>query len=239
MVHDLVEVSSGRTRAWVRLGYERWALLLGLHGIPSAEMHAAGGRAPHPVVTLPTGERALVRQYLRGGMLRHVNRARYFGGHRALHEMLATEQARAAGVRSPVPLAAVEHRHRLGYTASLASLWIPEAHELAAWLRGAAPGEQRDALADTGEQVARMHAAGIAHPDLNLRNFVTSGGRVFILDFDRARLFGGSVPSERRARDLLRMARSARKLAVPLGGAEWEAFRRGYGASWPLRTDLG
>jgi hypothetical protein len=58
---------------------------------------------------------------------------------------------------------------------------------------------------------------------------------VHLLDFDRARLYPVAVPARRRARDLERLGRSARKLGLALeerGG--WGALREGYGAGWPL-----
>ncbi|HET8654883.1 MAG TPA: hypothetical protein VFL93_05175, partial [Longimicrobiaceae bacterium] len=73
------------------------------------------------------------------------------------------------------------------------------------------------------------------------RNFLIVGepAEAYVIDFDRARLFSGPVPPGRRARDLLRLARSARKLAAPLDAAVWAAFRCGYGAGWPLSAPLG
>jgi tRNA A-37 threonylcarbamoyl transferase component Bud32 len=146
------------------------------------------------------------------------------------------------GVRVAEVVAAAEYRARPGYRAALATLWIPEARELAGWLAGGAPGSA-EVLREAGRQIARMHAAGIAHPDLNLRNLLVAEGpagrAVHLIDFDRARAFPGAVPGPRRARDLRRLARSARKLRAPIGPAAWEAFREGYGAAWPLSSPLG
>jgi hypothetical protein len=62
---------------------------------------------------------------------------------------------------------------------------------------------------------------------------------VCLLDFDGARIYGGRVPRRRRAANLLRLARSARKLGAGIGADGWAALRAGYGASWPLDRDLG
>ncbi len=236
LLADYALVVDGSARMLVRRGYEAHAALLGLCGAPEATAGwAGGGRAPHPVVALPDGEAAVVRTFRRGGAMRHLNGGRYFLGHRAFAEMRAAEAARRGGVRTPLPLAATERGARLGYTAHFATLWVPDARDLAARL--ADPGDRMRLLAEAGRQVGRMHLAGVAHPDLNLRNLLVRHADVHLLDFDRARVYPGPVPGCQRERDLLRLARSARKLQAPVGPEGWAAFREGYGAGWPLRED--
>lgn len=239
---DFADLASNGARMRVRRGYEAHAHLLGLAGAPAeVEAWVGGGRRPHPRVLLPTGERALVRAYRRGGVVRHLNPDRYFLGHRAFRELRAAEAARRGGVRTPLPLAATERpAGLLGYRAWLATLWVPDARDAAAWLEEAAEEERGRMLREAGRQVARMHAAGVAHPDLNLRNLLvaeepgTEGPAVYLLDFDRARVHPGPVPRGRRVRDLKRLARSARKLGAPVEAAGWRALREGYGSAWPL-----
>lgn len=223
----------------VRPGLEGWAaevvadraLTLGMMG---------GGRAAHPVVEVPGGGAALVRRFHRGGLMRHLNRDRYFLGHRAFDELRVTEVARGAGVRVPEPLAAAERPARPGYEALIATRLIPGARGLDEWLRGDPKGSDAE-LSLAGEQIGRMHAAGIAHPDLNLRNLLVAeqpgsdaGGEIYLLDFDRARLSGSPVHPYRRRRDLARLGRSARKLGLSFTVRQWEALRAGYGAEWPF-----
>lgn len=245
LLAEFVELRAPRARALVRRGHERDAERLGLAGDPpGAAASESGGRAPHPVVELSGGSVALVRRYHRGGAMRHLNRTRYFLGHRAFHELRVTELARAAGVRAPVVLAAVERRHRLGYDAWLATLWIPGADELVAWLVAASSRAGEAAMQEVGRQVGLMHGGGIAHPDLNLRNVLVTAGdmghpAIHLIDFDRGRMFAGPVPEWRRRRDLQRLARSARKLGALVPPRAWEAFRAGYGPAWPSAVDLG
>jgi 3-deoxy-D-manno-octulosonic acid kinase len=210
---------------------------------PVAIALAEGGRADHPIFALADGGKAVVRLYLRGGAVRHLIRARHFGGHRALDELRATERARAAGVRVPKVLAAAEYQHRIGYTAQLATRWIDHGRHGEAWLREAAPGDRARMLEEAGRQIALMHEAGISHPDLNLRNLLVveppgaAEALVYLLDFNRAGIYPAAVPASRRARDLERLGRSARKLGLALeeeGG--WSALRAGYGTAWPLRA---
>ena len=238
LLADYAPLAGPGTRMLVRRGYEAHAALLGLRGAPPADGGwTGGGREPHPVVVLPGGERAVVRAFRRGGAVRHLVRARYFLGHRAFAELRAAEAARRGGVRTPLPLAAAERRARPGYTAWLATLWVPDATDAAARLRAADHAGRAAVLSEAGKQAGRMHAAGVAHPDLNLRNLLVRADEVYLLDFDRARVYPGPVPGGRRARDLLRLGRSVRKLGAPVGAAGWAAFREGYGAGWPLRGD--
>ena len=239
----------------IRRGYEPYAEYLGLaDAAPTSAETVAGGRQAHPVVVLPDGGRAVLRTYRRGGALRHLNRSRYFLGHRAFEELRATEQAARGGARVPRVLAATERRQKIGYTATLATDWIPDAQEVATWLLAATRDSRITVLCEVGSQIAQVHDAGVGHPDLNLRNLLVrergtgeDGERhngahagdeadpiVYVLDFDRAKLYRGPVPKTRRSRDLRRLARSARKLDAPIGAAEWAALRSGYGSAWPL-----
>lgn len=242
VLEDFVELRAGRGRILVRRGYAEHAAELGLEGDPEGSGAAvAGGRAEHPLVVLPGGERALVRRYHRGGAIRHLNRATYLAGRRSYHELWVTERARAAGVSVPFALAAAERRRVVGYSAWLATRWIPDARDLAAWLKGDAVGRQRgeSILEMVGRQISAMHDAGIAHPDLNLRNVLVGagGGEVYLLDFDKARVWAGPVPARRRRADVARLLRSARKLGVAVGRDGWPAMAGGYGARWPMPGD--
>lgn len=244
MLHDFIEIHRGPLHAFVRRGLEGEARLLAPLSATGDAEWVGGGRAEHPVVRLSDQTRALIRSYRRGGALRHLNRSRYFVGHRAHAELRATEAARAAGVRVPEVLAAVERRGTLGYTAALATRWIEGARELAGWLEGRSTEARTVALEAVGRGMGDMHRGGVAHPDLNLRNVLVVDGasgapEVYLIDFDRARVYPAAVPRARRARDLRRLARSARKLRADITPTEWVALRLGYGAGWPLRSDLG
>lgn len=241
---EFIPMLDGRARLLVRRGWEDAAEHLGdPDGIPVDE-ELAGGRVPCRVTTLPSGARLVVRRYRRGGMLRWVNRTHYFGGNRAFDELRATERARAGGVRAPLVVAAIERPGRLaGYRAWLATVFIPGAHDLAAWLHHSGADEERRllVLAEAGRQMGLMHEAGVAHPDVNLRNLLVAGdlgAEVYVIDFDRASVTAEPVARARRERHLRRLARSARKLRVIVSHAEWVAFEAGYGDGWPAGLDL-
>jgi 3-deoxy-D-manno-octulosonic acid kinase len=221
-------------------GYEEAAKEIVAGGGRVGGETVGGGREAHPVVALPGGERAVVRRYRRGGLVRHLNGGRYFAGNRAFDELRATERARAGGVRTARVLVAAEHPRTFGYTALLATLLVPGAVDAARWLAREDAAAREAMLREAGRQLGMMHAAGVQHPDANLRNLlVTAGGdgvRVAVIDFDRARVHDGEVPAPRRAADLRRLARSARKLRAEVA---WEALREGYGPGWPAGLVLG
>jgi 3-deoxy-D-manno-octulosonic acid kinase len=240
---DFVPMQDGRTRLLVRRGWEDAAEHLSDPDQIHAEEVVAGGREAHPVATLPNGSRVVVRRYRRGGMMRLVNRGLYFGGNRAFDELRAAERARAGGVRTPVVVAAIERPARVaGYRAWLATVLLSGGLNLAAWLAAEADVERRRAvLHEAGRQTAMMHAAGVAHADLNLRNLLVMPGEgdgVYLLDFDKATVSATPVSPARRERDLRRLARSARKLEAGLGAEHWAVFREGYGEDWPPGVDL-
>lgn len=234
---DFVPLEHEGARMLVRRGYEDSArLLVEYKTLPAVEM-LGGGREAHPVVVLTTGEKAVVRAYHRGGLIQRVNASRYFGGNRAFDELRATERARTGGVRTARILAAVERPRTVGYTAMLATILIPGARDAAAWLGSASPEGRLEMLREAGRQMAAMHYSGVAHPDVHLRNLlvadVDGGPEVWLLDFDKARVHAGPVPCARRATDLRRLARSARKLKSEIGTEGWTALREGYGEGWP------
>ena len=242
---DFVPMVDGRTRLLVRRGWEDAAEHLSDPDTISADETVSGGREAHPVATLPDGTRVVVRRYRRGGMMRLVNHGLYFGGNRAFDELRATERARAGGVRAPVVVAAIERPARLaGYRAWLATVFVPGGVDLAAWLAGVGGDEARTraVLREAGRQMALMHAAGVAHPDVNLRNLLVvageGGAEVYVIDFDRADVSATPVSAARRERDLRRLARSARKLQAPIAPDDWVAFYDGYGQEWPAGLDL-
>ena len=234
---DFVPMQDGRTRLLVRRGWEDAAEHLADPDQLPADEVVAGGRVPHAVLTLPSGARVVVRGYRRGGLMRLVNRQLYFGGNRAFDELRAAERARAGGVRTPLVVAAIERPARVaGYRAWLATELVANGTDLAAWLASAPDDDRRGAvLRESARQIALMHAAGVAHPDLNLRNLLVAGDDVWLLDFDKAVGTAAPVSPARRERDLRRLARSARKLQATI---EWPTFRDGYGDGWPSGLDL-
>jgi 3-deoxy-D-manno-octulosonic acid kinase len=224
---DFYSVSLGSALLHLRQGYEGLAGVLVGAWFGLGKEWIEGGRAPHPVIALPDGGKAVVRRYRRGGMVRHLNRDRYFGGDRALDELRATEAARAGGVRAPEVIAAGKVDAFPGYRAMIATRLIPGVQDAATALLGGR--DVNEVLFEAGQQIGRMHAAGVGHPDLNLRNLLVGKmGELWVIDFDRALVVEGVVPRARRQRDLARLVRSFAKLGMPLSIVHRGALEVGY-----------
>jgi len=189
------------------------------------------GRGKPVRVELPDGSRAVLRRFRHGGLLRAFTGKYFVGPSRPMRELRAIETARRAGVRVPDVLAALQRKSLLvcheGY---LLTREVPGARDLVEILTA---GEPADALlADAGRETRKLHESGVWHADLHVKNVLADGGRAWLLDFDRARVYSEVSPSRRRE-NLLRFYRSLEKLArrgVRLGRCERLRFFRGYHA---------
>ncbi len=153
-----------------------WLLGSELTVPPDAEPIARGaGRRIAP--TLPGGVRAVVRPYRRGGLLGRVVRATYLGvgvRPRPLRELLVTAGARSRGVAAAEVLAA-RVEGRVAYRGTLVTAEIVGATPLIDALAGEASARRAALGTAAGRAVARLHAAGVVHADLNLTNILVTG----------------------------------------------------------------
>jgi 3-deoxy-D-manno-octulosonic acid kinase len=188
------------------------------------------------------GERGdvVVRPYRRGGFVRYFVRDLYWDRPpRPFVELLCTETARQRGVATVEPIGACVEWVRGGlYRGLLATRKAEDFHNLWEWLRTKPTEATREAtLRVVARAIAHMHEAGIAHADLNLMNILvqpaTNPPQALLIDFDRARLFLGPVPSPDRERNLRRLRRSLDKLdpeGVFFSSDDLEIFCREYRA---------
>jgi hypothetical protein len=103
------------------------------------------------------------------------------------------------------------------------------------YLRSFVPGEPLDGFdlataAEAGELLARLHASGVVTDDALTQNFLRApDGRLFFLDFGKARLF----PPHSPLLPAWAALEHCRFLRASLGGnlALWDEFRRAYFAS--------
>ncbi len=75
--------------------------------------------------------------------------------------------------------------------------------------------KKRRTISLLGQLVAKMHAAGIYHADLHLKNILlsesTEGSKLYLLDLDAARILN-PLSDYRKCMNLLRLYRSAQKV---------------------------
>lgn len=201
-----------------------------MHWRSLGKAHATeGGRGASWFVDGP--EPWVLRRYRRGGLVgRLVDDAYLWLGEaraRPLAEWRLLAWAHDAGLPVVRPVAARVVRDGVAYRGALITARVA-ARPLAARLRA---GEDPPALwSAAGAAVARCHAAGLDHPDLNLNNLLLADdGAAFVIDLDRGRRRESGLW---RARNLARLGRSLDKEGVALDAearaARWRAFQSGY-----------
>ena len=170
------------------------------------------GRGSAWFLDTPFGS-AVLREYLRGGLPARISRDRYFFNGwektRPVAEFRILEQLSGDGLPVPEPLAALVCRRGLFSTGSLLTRKISGALPLADLM--VEKSERPSLWQRTGRCIRRFHDYGVVHADLNARNILVDlEDRVFLIDFDRARLAPGQKDAFQR--NLKRLERSFRKL---------------------------
>lgn len=156
--------------------------------------------------------RGVLRQYRRGGLAARASRDSYLwlgeSRVRSFTEFRLLATLRGRGLPVPAPLLAGYWRQGVRYRAAIVVERIEDATTLADWLdRPDAP-----AWAGAGRTIARLHAAGADHADLNAHNvLIDRDGQAWLIDFDRGRLRRPSAGW--REANLARLSRSLAKLA--------------------------
>ncbi|HKL49877.1 MAG TPA: 3-deoxy-D-manno-octulosonic acid kinase, partial [Wenzhouxiangellaceae bacterium] len=180
-----------------------------------------GGRGQALAVESPLGQ-AVLRVYHRGGMVRHLSRSSYVytgaARTRPFAEWRVNRRLRDAGLPVPEPLAAAFERHGPFYTGALLTRRIPDAEPLP---KAARRMESED-WKHLGQMLGRAAGAGLRHPDLNANNILMdSGGKFWLLDFDRAWIADNAFDPGPM---IGRLQRSMRKLGIAHDEAAlWQA----------------
>lgn len=185
------------------------------------------------------GERRWVlRGYRRGGVPGRLIEDWYlYSGEsrtRPAREWRVLAFLEAHDLPAPRPVAARYQRRGLIYRADILTEHLGGTRALSARL-AERPLEQPGWRA-IGHTIRMFHNAGVCHADLNAHNILLGPrGRVYLIDFDRARR---RAPGAWRQRNLQRLARSLEKLSAERAPfhfrpPDWEALLAGYGTSPP------
>ena len=196
---------------------------------------ATGGRGGVCFIDSGAGHWVL-RHYRRGGAIARLVRDRYlwFGARRtrSFREWRLLAQLTHLGLPVPAPVAARYERGPVTYRADLITERLPVSQTLADVVTGTsldAYGWRR-----IGETIARFHAHGVHHADLNAHNIMLSPGpQVYLLDFDRGRI---QARGSWEARVLARLRRSLEKIrserqGVRFSDEDWQQLLEGYGTA--------
>ncbi len=170
------------------------------------------GRGEPLVIDTPAGT-AVLRPYLRGGLVARVSADRYvftgFRRSRAMREWQVLSRLLELGMPVPRPLLAGWRRHGLTASGALMTRMITGTRSLAE----VASDVDQAGWARLGTTLRGFFDAGLKHPDLNARNVLIDERECWwLVDFDRARLTNQPV----KGRDMLnRLARSLAKVGFP------------------------
>lgn len=194
-----------------------------------------GGRGGAWFVQGSFGE-AVLRHYLRGGVAARFSRDAYvWQGEsrvRSFAEFRLTETLRAQGLPVPGPLAAFCERRGATYRAAILLERLADVGTFADLV----DTQGSDApWAQTGQLVARFHAAGLDHADLNASNILfDASGKGWLIDFDRGKLRRPGATW--RENNLSRLLRSLQKLRGERSRAQVEQdfarLHEAYEAAW-------
>ncbi len=173
------------------------------------------GRAGINKIDLQGIGKVVIKQYFRGGILRHVNRRTYLytGKPRSQTEFEMLARVRQIGVPAPEPVAFAV-KGRLLYHAWLVTKELPNVQALPE-LSLHAPESARAVIPAVGRQVRMLIREGIYHVDLHPGNvLVDKYHNVYFIDFDKAHVSGYSK-QKLLQRYAERWARAARKYDLP------------------------
>jgi len=174
-----------------------------------------------------------LRHYCRGGLARRLSTDRFLWTGllrtRPFREWTLLEHLYRSALPVPRPVAARVERRGAVYTADLITVRIPDVTTLSDRLSGTPLGSE--VWQSVGALIARFHAAGLCHADLNAHNIqIDSQNRLYLLDFDRGRIM--DAPGGWMQRNLDRLHRSLTKLLaqgdIQFGDADWTNLIDGY-----------
>jgi 3-deoxy-D-manno-octulosonic acid kinase len=175
----------------------------------------------------------VLRHYRRGGLMARLSEDRYFWTGetrvRSFVEYRLLASLVALGMPVPVPIAARYERRGPWYRCDLITRRIAGAASLSGVL--AVSPLSGASWRRVGSTIARLHAAGADHADLNAHNILLGDdGTVSIVDFDRGRKRPAGAWAER---NLSRLHRSLAKISADLPADRfsdnaWQNLRAGY-----------
>jgi 3-deoxy-D-manno-octulosonic acid kinase len=179
------------------------------------------------------GRPAILRQYLRGGLVARLSADRYLwlgrNRTRAWREWAILELALEAGLPVPTPLGVCVCRGGLSYRAAIITAYIKNTETLAERITHSELGLK--SWHRLGLLLQKFQQHRFRHADLNANNLlVDKQGQFYIIDFDKARVMRNL--DNWQWSPLLRLQRSLEKInrqqKLHYGPTDWQALIDGY-----------
>lgn len=215
------------------LGDKQLDQLITLFNLPTNTVDSVlGGRSSVAFAELEDVGSVVVKYYTRGGLLHYLIKRRYLklGKTRCRMEYKLLQKVRGLGVSAPEPVAYV-WQGSLFYKAWLVTREIKDTQSLAE-LSCADEEHAHIVMKKVVDQVSTLIDNNILHVDLHPGNvLVDNDDRVFLLDFDKARVSRGSK-NKLRDRYLARWRRAIIKHRLPETLSE--TMRRALRSVYPL-----
>ena len=208
--------------------------LIRLFNAPTEKVGSVlGGRSSVTVAQLEGIGPVVIKYYTRGGLIRYLVERKYLkcGKTRGQIEYEVLQEVRKLGVSAPEPIV-YAYQGSILYKAWLATREIKQQRTLAE-LSCVNEEHALIVMKEVAVQAAILIKNNIFHADLHPGNvLVDSADRVFIVDFDKARLSPGSR-NKLRDKYLMRWRRSVIKHRLPETLSEMlsTALRNDYKAS--------
>jgi 3-deoxy-D-manno-octulosonic acid kinase len=190
----------------------------------------AGGRGTVSFLHTQEGDWVL-RHYRRGGFAARVSQDRYLwigaNATRSFREWRLLAELHRRGLPVPAPIAAFYARHGATYRADIITARLANSRTLAQVIETQSlPPAVWHRI---GETIARFHAAGVHHADLNASNIMVEDSEIYLLDFDRGRM---RARGRWEAEVVARLKRSLDKLKATKSQArftqdDWSALLAG------------
>ena len=178
------------------------------------------------------GMQAALRHYRRGGLFGKLVEDQYRCSDRestrCAMELNVLNVLANAGVNVPKPIAARATKSGLFYRADLMSGRVPNAKDLVDVLVANPIGA--DIYQKIGQEIRKMHDAGVNHTDLNIHNILLDDSqKVWIIDFDKCSQQAGDDWKEGNLNRLKRsFLKEVNKRQIQWQESDWEPLLTGY-----------
>ena len=186
------------------------------------------GRNVIPCIPIKgSDDRMIIKHYEHGGLFRKITRDVLLGNSRPFRELVILETAFQKGILVPEALAArVDRIFGPFYKGEITYKEIPHSTNLLEYLKrlNRRPKEEkisakRKIINSLAEAIKKMHASGIYHADLNIRNVLIrntgKGIQVYLLDFACSKVIE-NISLRAKIKNLTRLNRSCEKWKAPL-----------------------